>query len=163
MNHQKALLIWSPRLKRVKMVLTLFKNGFHSHPNAPENVDGWDSSPDPQQLRRAPFGLACLTRRVENGVIAIQKWVPYTPKCSRKTLAAGAPPQRPRPPIAREMSAFDACQSDTPRGRGADSHPHPGRQKPSVSIAIIIANGDRGYRLLLLYITIIYCIAKQNA
>ena len=101
-NHRKALLIWSPRLKRVKMVLTVLKNGFHSHPNAPESVDGWDSAPDPRQLGRALFALASLTRRVGNGVIAIQKWVLYTPKCSRKALAAGAPPQRPRPPCNSE-------------------------------------------------------------
>ena len=73
---------WAP--KELKIVLTLFKNGFHSHPNAPKSVGGWGSAPDP-----------------------------------------------PPPKKARE-SAFDACQSDTPRGRGANSHLRPGRQKPSV-------------------------------
>ena len=38
-------------------------------------------------------------KRVEIGVNAIQKWVPFTPKC--------------RPQIARE-SPIGACQSDTP-------------------------------------------------
>ena len=51
----------------------------------------------------------------------------YTQMLS-KALAAGAPPQTP---IARE-SAFGACQSDTPRGRGASSHLRPGLQKPLV-------------------------------
>ena len=43
--------------------------------------------------------LPSLTRRVENGVKAIQKWVPFTPKCSQKRWRLGL---RPRPPIARE-------------------------------------------------------------
>ena len=79
-------------------------------------------------------------KRVENGVNAIQKWVPFTPKCSQKLWRLGL---RSRPPLARESlvpskalslmeSAFDACQSDTPRGRGANSHLRPGRHKPSV-------------------------------
>ena len=63
------------------MVLMLFKNGFHLHPNAPKSVGIWGSAPDP--------------------------------------------------PMARE-SAFGACQSDTSRERGANSHLRPGRQKPSV-------------------------------
>ena len=73
--------------------------------------------------------LPCsLIRRVENGVNAILKWVPFTPKCSQKRWWLGL---RPRPLLARE-SAFDACQSDTPKGRGANSHLRPGRHKPSV-------------------------------
>ena len=63
------------------MVLTLFENGFHSHPNAPKSVGDWGSTPDPS--------------------------------------------------IERER-ALDACQSDTPRGRDANSHLRPERQKLSV-------------------------------
>ena len=54
--------VWHAELK---VVLTLFKNGFHLHPNVLKSVGGWGSAPDSQ--------------------------------------------------IVRE-SAFDACQSDTPRG-----------------------------------------------
>ena len=77
-ERHRRLPVWHAELK---MVLTVFRNGFYSHLNAPKSVGGWGSSPDP--------------------------------------------------PIARE-SAFYACQSDTPRGRGANSHLRPGRQKPSV-------------------------------
>ena len=47
-----------------------------------------------------------------------------------KALAAGAP--RGSLSSRRERSAFDVCQSDTPRGRGTNSHLRPGRHKPSV-------------------------------
>ena len=49
--------------------------------------------------------LAGLIRRVENGVNAVLKWVPFTPKCSKK-LRFG--------PAIVKGSAFVACQSDTP-------------------------------------------------
>ena len=48
--------------------------------------------------------LASLIRRGENGVNAVLKWVPFTPKCSQKLS--------PGPPMAKE-NAFVACQSDT--------------------------------------------------
>ena len=46
---------------------------------------------------RAPSALASLTRKIENGVNAIQKWVPFTPNWSQvpKALVAGAPPKTP--------------------------------------------------------------------
>ena len=46
MGPQAAGPQWVP--KEFKMVLTLFKNGFHLHPNVPESVGGWGSAPDPQ-------------------------------------------------------------------------------------------------------------------
>ena len=41
----RPLPVWHAELK---MVLRLFKNGFHLHPNAPKSVGGWGSAPDPQ-------------------------------------------------------------------------------------------------------------------
>ena len=64
-----------------------------------------------------------LTLQVENGVNAIQKWVPFTPQCSQKRWRLGL---RPRPPNSYGASL-------TRRGKGgANSHLCPGRQKPSV-------------------------------
>ena len=90
---------------------------------------GASPGPNPHIARAAPFALASLTRRVENGVIAIQKWVPYTPKCSQKALVAGALPQTPNSEEERLRR--------TPRGRGANSHPHLGRRNPRYATAII--------------------------
>ena len=49
--------VWHAKLK---MVLTLFKNGSHSHPNAPKSVDGWGSAKDPPIARESalPVWLA---------------------------------------------------------------------------------------------------------
>ena len=45
--------------KELKIVLTLFKNGFHLHSNAPKSVNGWGSVPDPQiEMETSAFG-AC--------------------------------------------------------------------------------------------------------
>ena len=38
--------------------ITLFKNGFHSHPNAPKSVGGWGSAPDPPKARESAFGAS---------------------------------------------------------------------------------------------------------
>ena len=41
MGPQAAGSQWTPR--ELKMVLTLFKNGLHLHPNAPKSVGAWGS------------------------------------------------------------------------------------------------------------------------
>ena len=48
---------WAPR--ELKMVLTLFKNGFQLHPNAPKSVGGWGSAPDPLFIARESGFGAC--------------------------------------------------------------------------------------------------------
>ena len=73
MNYRKALLVWGPQAagpqwapKELKMVLTLFKNGFHLHPNALKSIGGWGSAPDPnsegERLRRLPVCHAELKK-----------------------------------------------------------------------------------------------------
>ena len=42
---------------------------------------------------RAPSMLASLTRRVENNINAIEKWVPFSPKCSQKLWRLGLCPR----------------------------------------------------------------------
>ena len=83
---------WAP--KELKISLTLLEKGFHLQLNSPKGVGGWGSAPDPPIARESAFG-ACLSYRVENGVNAIQKWVPFTPKYSKKRWRLGL---RPRPP-----------------------------------------------------------------
>ena len=65
------------------------------------------SAPDPPIAMEilAPTAVASLTLRVENGVDAIQKWVPFTPKCPQTRWQLGL---RPRPLNVRE-SSFGAC------------------------------------------------------
>ena len=64
--------------------------------------------------------------------------LPVGPLGPTSTLGPSAPssplgrPLRPDSPIAKEISSFSACQSYTTGVRGANSHPCPGRQKPSV-------------------------------
>ena len=106
MNYPEALSVWGLHAagpqwtpKELTLVLTLSKNGFHLHQNALKSVGGWGSTPDPNSerecRRRAPSALASLSRTVGNGVNAIQKWVPFTPKCSQKRWRLGL---RPIPP-----------------------------------------------------------------
>ena len=86
---------WVP--KELKMALSLFKNGSHLYPNAHKSVGGWGSAPDPSIITRgAPLALASLTRRIENVVNAIEKWVPFGPKCSWKSWRLGLRPADPR-------------------------------------------------------------------
>ena len=65
-----------------------------------------------------------LTRKIENGVNAIQKWAPFTPNCSQvpEALVAGAPPQTP-PPIARESAFALASLTRWREGRQFPSSP----------------------------------------
>ena len=119
----RPLPVWHSELY---IVLRLFKNGFHLHPNAPKSVGGWGSAPDPPIAResgRAPSALASLTRKIENGVNAIQKWVPFTPNCSQvpKALVAGAPPHTP--PKARESAFALASLTRRREGRQFPSSP----------------------------------------
>ena len=65
MGPQAAGPRWAPR--ELKMVLTLFKNGFHSHPNALKSVGGWGSAPYPHPRGRVPSTLVSLTRRGRRG------------------------------------------------------------------------------------------------
>ena len=62
-NNRKTLLLWgsqaaSPQWapKELKMMLRLFRKGFHSHPNAPKSVGGWGSAPDPPIAKESAFG-----------------------------------------------------------------------------------------------------------
>ena len=89
----RRLPVWHAELK---MVLTVFRIGFYSHPNAPKSVGDWGSAPDPQIARESAFG-ACQSA-CQSGINAIQKWVPVTPKCSQKRWRMGL---RPRPPNSK--------------------------------------------------------------
>ena len=44
----RLLLSLTRRVENGVIILRLFKNGFHLHPNAPKSVGGWGSAPDPQ-------------------------------------------------------------------------------------------------------------------
>ena len=59
-SNSEAERIWRlpARHAELKVILTLFKNGFHLHPNALRSVGGWGSAPDPPIVRESAFG-AC--------------------------------------------------------------------------------------------------------
>ena len=79
MKPQAASLQWAP--KELKMVLTQFKNGsIYTQMQTPN-------------ARESPSKLTSLTRRVGKGVSGIQKWVPFTPKCSQKRWRLGLRPR----------------------------------------------------------------------
>ena len=52
----RRLSVWHVELK---MVLKLFKNGFHLHPNTPKSVGGWGSAPDPPPIATEIAFSAC--------------------------------------------------------------------------------------------------------
>ena len=49
-SNSKGARFWRVSVWHVDLnvVLKLFKNGFHLHPNTPKTVGGWGSAPDPQ-------------------------------------------------------------------------------------------------------------------
>ena len=84
--------------------------------------------------RRALSAFASLTRKIENGVNAIQKWVPIPLNCSQVPKSVDgwgfAPDRQTLPSLARKC-AF-ALASLTRWRKVRQSHLRPGRQKPSV-------------------------------
>ena len=56
---------WAP--KELKMMLRLFRKGFHSHPNAPKSVGGWGSAPDPSPNSEGERLCACQSDTLKGG------------------------------------------------------------------------------------------------
>ena len=120
MNYRKALLLWGHirqendffnlplQVEPLKIVLTLFKNGFHLHPNAPKSVGVWGGG-------RAPSALASLPREKGANVHlrpgrqkpSVRHWVQASdPWCKRPTNGASLRPM---------VQAFDPwCKPSTP-------------------------------------------------
>ena len=75
---------------------------------------------------QTPSTLASLTRKIETGVNAIQKWAPFTPTCSHASLKTvsgwGSAPDPPHL-IARESAFALASLTRCREGRQFPSSP----------------------------------------
>ena len=117
----RCLPVWYAELKTV---LKLFQNGFHLHPNALKC-----SAPDPLVAECAFVACQSDTPGWKwYRVNAIQKWVPFTPKCSQKGWRLGL---RPRPSNS-EGERFRRLPVWHAEGKGRQFPSSPRRQKPSV-------------------------------